>query len=303
MKPGKAIAIKIVGLFSFSRSLSVIVLHTIGWICKMLPDGKWKAYIVNGLNSISWKEIDLLPQKVLVGNKTSLYIKPHPGEFDFSSLIWQRLPYEPELYDYLDKVIGKYDLILDIGANVGIFSIYAGKKAGTRVYSFEPSNEAYYRLNQNIRANRISSISAYNAAVSDTTGFMSFYEPSGHLTNGSLQQSFAEIFDKNPSEKQVISFSGELLENFVKGRERVLIKIDTEGAESFVLKSLQAFISNVRPDIILEVLSSYEKQLNELEFITRNYTIFRIEPGHLAGTDRFIAHDSFRDCFLQFKES
>ena len=55
---------------------------------------------------------------------------------------------EPETLEWIDS-IGKEETLWDIGANVGLYSMYAAQK-GLKVLAFEPSPANYHLLNSNI---------------------------------------------------------------------------------------------------------------------------------------------------------
>jgi FkbM family methyltransferase len=60
------------------------------------------------------------------------------------------------------------EVLVDIGANVGMYSIYAAKVAGARVYSFEPEALNYAELNKNIFVNGLhGQVTAYCMAMSN----------------------------------------------------------------------------------------------------------------------------------------
>src|SRR5579885_1432959 len=69
-------------------------------------------------------------------------------------------------YDYLLDNITKGDIVLDAGANVGIFSILASRKAH-KVIAIEPDPENYGYLLKNIEANHAENIIPVNIALSD----------------------------------------------------------------------------------------------------------------------------------------
>lgn len=77
---------------------------------------------------------------------------------------------EPETLDWIDRVVRQDDVVYDIGANVGLYSLYAAA-AGARVYAFEPEALNFARLNENIVANRRSGqILAYPLGLSSALG-------------------------------------------------------------------------------------------------------------------------------------
>jgi FkbM family methyltransferase len=299
----KQISLGLLRLMSRSRFLSKRFLSLTGRFSKSFPDKRWKDYVRSGVHQVKWPGINFAPQRTSIGNM-ELQLIPHMGEFDFDSLIYRTMPHEPELYEFVKSIIKDFDMVLDIGANIGIFSVYAAKANTTaRIYSFEPSGEAFARLNQNIRANKLENVTTYNVAVADKTGFLTFYEPEGHLTNGSLEVSFASHFDREPRKRMTIAVSGDLFEELMKEAKNVLVKIDTEGAEAYVLQGLKDVIVKHTPHLILEVLKDYEDQLNAVEFLKDKYEFYSITGSGLQQRPRFEAHESCRDYYLKPKRT
>ena len=77
--------------------------------------------------------------------------------------------FEPDTLRWIDRLPS--DAVLwDIGANVGMFSLYAALQPGIRVVAFEPAASTYDTLVKNIQLNNLgSSISAYGIALGDRT--------------------------------------------------------------------------------------------------------------------------------------
>jgi FkbM family methyltransferase len=74
---------------------------------------------------------------------------------------------EPTTIPWLET-IARDETLIDIGANVGMYSIYAAQRCGARVYSFEPESLNYAELNKNIYLNDAHKrITAYCIALSD----------------------------------------------------------------------------------------------------------------------------------------
>lgn len=78
---------------------------------------------------------------------------------------------EPETLDWIDEYIQKTDVLFDIGANIGLYSIYAAKKhPGLQVFSFEPESLNFSRLLRNILINGVKEqVMPLNIAVSGKT--------------------------------------------------------------------------------------------------------------------------------------
>ena len=62
---------------------------------------------------------------------------------------------EPDTIAWIQAEIDRGDVFYDVGANVGVFSVYAAKKRGAIVYAFEPEAKNYEVLNRNILLNNL----------------------------------------------------------------------------------------------------------------------------------------------------
>lgn len=85
---------------------------------------------------------------------------------DFSFLIEEILI--TKVYEDKEVKIESGDIVLDCGAHIGIFSIYAAKKANI-VYAFEPSKEEVASMYENKKLNNCNNIKIIPSAVLDTT--------------------------------------------------------------------------------------------------------------------------------------
>jgi FkbM family methyltransferase len=78
---------------------------------------------------------------------------------------------EPETLTWIERNMAPGDVLYDIGANIGLYSLYAAAR-GVRVYAFEPESLNFARLNRNIIRNSLSErVLAYCVGISDITGF------------------------------------------------------------------------------------------------------------------------------------
>jgi len=78
---------------------------------------------------------------------------------------------EPDTIEWIGG-FAEGESLLDIGANVGMYSIFAARTRGARVFAFEPESQNYAILNRNIHLNALPDrVSAYCAALSDRSGF------------------------------------------------------------------------------------------------------------------------------------
>jgi FkbM family methyltransferase len=81
--------------------------------------------------------------------------------------LWRGETYEtkePETLDWIDSFAAT-DVFFDVGANIGLYSLYAARARGCRVFAFEPEGKNFARLTNNQALNGLSRMLAYCAAV------------------------------------------------------------------------------------------------------------------------------------------
>ena len=234
-----------------------------------------------------------------MGGGFTFKLIPHIGEFDFGAHFLKTLRYEEEVLQWLKK--RRYETIIEIGANIGIYTLVFSQIVGAdgEVYSFEPSREAYRRLLQNLAVNATRNVHTFQCAVTTSIGFAKFYEPEDHLTNGSLSLEFASTFSPQVRSSMVMTLNGANLQQLIPMGRRVLLKIDVEGAESRVLRSLQKLIESYKPDIVIEVLETSVEELNSLRFLKLSgYELYNLTLDGPVKQQSFVA-TRFRDyCLL-----
>jgi len=251
---------------------------------KYMPDGRWKAVIERTLDEVHWPDVSLSPSRTELAPRIAARLVPHIGEFDFSAHLWRRIPYEPEVRSWLAE--RSYDVVFEIGANVGFYSVlFSLMLPGARIYSFEPAQTPFRRLLENLALNKCKNVVPFECAITGSAGFPDFYEPEGHLTNGSLDKPFAEAFGSVTVTK-VPSFSGKELATLVEHGKRMLIKIDAEGLEPQILCSLEPLIMAERPDMVIEVVHDVPQKLNQIEFL-RTYRLLQLLPEGAIEVERF----------------
>ena len=153
-------------------------------------------------------------------------------------------------------------VILDIGANIGAFSIYLCKELEAKdptIYAIEPSGENFYYLKRNVSLNGFSSIRCFNIAIFDKNG-------AGYIDTNCDYDAFSVLDEKNKStdcdEIDIVTLESFCEDNHVGQID--LMKIDIEGGEYRVFnKSINFIKSNIR-SIFIEL-----HNLNEVDNINR----------------------------------
>src|SRR5690606_33083986 len=84
---------------------------------------------------------------------------------------------EPSLTQLIKERVSRGDVFVDIGANVGYFTVLAAGLVGDegRVVAIEASPRIHAKLCDNIRINRLSNVVTHNCAVADTSGVADVY--------------------------------------------------------------------------------------------------------------------------------
>jgi len=195
--------------------------------------------------------------------------------------------YEPETVDFIQKFIKPGMTVLDIGANVGYYSLLASRLVGSAgsVHSFEPHPLMYRVLNHNLRRNRCWNVVANNSAISNEKGEAQLFlsTPSNF---GSTSLTPAWNYSGQPVSVQRIT-----LDSYVRSkavRQIDLIKIDVEGAEIQALQGATAALSE-HPNLLLVVefcegvANRFGHSTADLATFLRDhgFHLFRLETGKL----------------------
>jgi FkbM family methyltransferase len=167
-------------------------------------------------------------------------------------------------------------VILDVGANTGIYALVANcVNPAATVIALEPVERVFHRLQRNIELNG-GNVSVEKLAASDTTGVALIYDPPGdHELTASLDPSMAEYCGGAVEYTVATKRLDEVLSG--AGLRNVdLVKIDVELFEPQVLLGLGDFLSNCKPALLVEILN--ERVAREVSDITRDlgYNIFRV---------------------------
>ena len=177
------------------------------------------------------------------------------------------------------------DIFVDVGANIGLFTVIGAKIVGStgKVYAFEPSAVTYGRLTQNVRLNRLRNVECLQLALSDQDETRTMTTaPDGFAAWNSLAHPSAGSRFV-PEEIQCRKWDTFAAQTSLMGKV-VLIKIDIEGWEFYMLNGAQAtLIQPDAPDLLVEFTEVNTKaagvtgvEVYEL-LITFGYQLYRID--------------------------
>jgi FkbM family methyltransferase len=139
----------------------------------------------------------------------------------------------------------KYQNFIDVGANIGLHSIFFDK-FNVNVKSFEPDEYHFKELKRNLLLNKTKNVKPYKFAVSNKNGNKTFVRVCDNTTGSHLIGKKKNLYGK--LEKFKVKTVN--LNKFLNGN--CLVKIDAEGSEVDILKSIKKenFLNN---DYILEI--------------------------------------------------
>ncbi|MCW3079607.1 FkbM family methyltransferase [Segetibacter sp.] len=191
--------------------------------------------------------------------------------------------FEPHVVSLFLTYLSPTNNVIDIGANIGYFSLIAAKLIGPigKVYSFEPSPLTCKKLRRNIELNGLRNIDVVQKAAFNKVGVEVFRIPSDEVRN-SGRSSFREI-EENSLQIDVDTIT---LDSILPALSTIhLIKMDIEGAEAMALEGMVDLIKRDHPFFIMELSDKYLRQLGSsgkfvIDFFRRyDYKIYLANEG------------------------
>jgi len=208
---------------------------------------------------------------------------------DLRERFWRQIAaqgsHERDLEEFLLSVVKPGNVILDIGAHVGIYTVIAAKltKGVGHVYSFEPDPHNYEGLKRSILVNNLANVSPVQLALGDRDmDKVTFYRSDSFY--GSLQTTETVHGEKEMLKnmdgyeigmRTVDSFLAE------QGIAHVdVVKIDVDGPELMVLSGAQRLLGSSTPPMLIVEVSRYTQDWGYSyadihDFLTRfNYRVY-----------------------------
>lgn len=215
---------------------------------KNLKRDPLNGFLTNELNYVLFPNDDLVSLSIIQG--------------------WQ---YQPYMFEFLSKnqITTKDKTIIDIGGNNGSFAIDFAHLVGNGgvVHTFEPQRIIYYQLCTNIFLNGLTNVYCHNEAVGNVDGELMIETPNYFEKNVMVNFGGAEIVNEG----------GELVKSTrldsYTFKDVVLIKIDVQGYESFVIEGAINTIQQHRPYMYVE----FEEELLQKQGSTEEKLKSQIE--------------------------
>ncbi len=203
------------------------------------------------------------------------------------------------------EFINEGDVIFDIGANIGCFSVPFAKKVGSngKVYAFEPQKFIFNLLKKNAVCNELNNLQIFNNAIGDANTILELndfdYSQSGNFGGITLTENYdnsvcAKI--KGTKKNKIKTLT---LNNFLNLKKCNFLKIDVELMESNVLKGAKEFIKKFRPIIWIENHLGYPNYLNKY-LLKINYKPFWAATMMYNPDNHFISDKNYYENILTY---
>lgn len=198
---------------------------------------------------------------------------------------------EPESTKFLRSQIGRGDILLDIGANIGYYVLIEASLVGEngKIYAIEPSPDNIKLLKKNVEENNYSDlVEVYPMAVASKKGRLELFVSSKSNLNTTFKESKL-IVEGRISYDKTIEVEGITVDEFLRDKEApTFIRMDIEGGEVEVIEGMEETLQSeefrklfveIHPHLIEDtrLLVSFLKKLKH----------------HRFQTTRVISHDDF----------
>jgi FkbM family methyltransferase len=171
---------------------------------------------------------------------------------------------EPETLEWIDN-FETNSVFWDIGANVGLYSIYATKVKNTITYAFEPSVFNLELLAKNINANNLEKrINILPIALSDCNNINTFNM--SHIEWGSALSTFSKSYDANGKDLNIqfsyntIGLRADDAVNIFNLQYPKYLKIDVDGIEHLILTGMPLVLESAE-EILIELSNVFKEQI------------------------------------------
>jgi FkbM family methyltransferase len=181
---------------------------------------------------------------------------------------------ESSVQEALVRHLGPGDVVYDIGANLGFFSLVAARMVGPtgRVFAFEPAPDNAEAIRRNAELNLVSNLVVVPRAVSARGGLARLQVVDDQ------SWSRLEEFGEHPDTERVLEVETVTIDELVGSAELpppALVKIDVEGAELAVLEGMRATIAQHQPAIVCELHGTHREVAAAL--VAYGYRVVNLE--------------------------
>jgi len=291
-----------------ARAMKNIIIKTGSPLRKLFP-------LIRKLRGASWKFHDRTGLRFVVSGGPVAFLDtvlnfPEGVGLQYSTPLFWNGPeaYEAATSRTIALLAGRSKLFLDIGSNIGIYSVYAGVKfPAVKTFAFEPVPVIWKKNCAFHAANQLAETIVLNAALSDRDGLQKIFIPIFDTGLDEEQTATLNAISWQAHEKKVETIEIQCLTLDTFAAKNALpagpcfLKIDVENHEAAVLHGGKQFITSRRPWITCEILPCEEfdpatrtkrnnnretlalvQELGYVAFAITNDGFFRMTPADFA---------------------
>jgi FkbM family methyltransferase len=188
---------------------------------------------------------------------------------------------EPETIAFLNTLT-RDSILWDVGANIGIYSVYAGKVTGARVYAFEPSMMNLELLFRNVQKNNLGNrVTIIPLALSNKDSVLDLFMSKEDLHWAGAHNSIGQNISQDgqamtdPNVSSQLSATGANLISAFNVPAPTHIKIDVDGLESLVIEGLQSNIEKIS-FILVEVDARNRAENSSISVLLKSRNFSRV---------------------------
>ena len=227
----------------------------------------------------------LLRQRLLLARvePTGLSVRAYSRDL-VGRHLYKRGTYESELTQFVlcDLDLPADGVILDVGANLGWYSLLLGKRyPEARIHAFEPEPRNLALLRENVERNGLGNVDVHAMAVAESPGTMKLY-PYAEKNMG--RHSLLPINNEDAVEVRTVSLDAFLDEHGIAPEEVSFVKVDIEGYETPALRGATRLLA-AGPVILSEFAPKYMRRggLDPADYLEllrdAGYRAYRYDPS------------------------
>jgi FkbM family methyltransferase len=204
----------------------------------------------------AWMDLDLwqkcvdLNAEIILDLSIGKFCGPTADSTVIAAIVKGGGIYEPQVAKEIKECLKHGDTFLDIGANLGYFTLMASHLVGRegRVIAFEPVTEIYKYVLKNIEINSLSNVTLYKYGLWCETVEKTFGVPENAFGGAHIIPE--KDYDRVNAYQEIIQC--QRLDDIFSGPVK-LIKMDIEGSEPYALQGMTRTIEKWRPTILCEM--------------------------------------------------
>jgi len=209
-----------------------------------------------------WERLVRRPWTIRLGKARRLRLYPHST---VAALVLYCRINDYEELSFVRDYLEPGDLFVDVGANVGVYSLWASETDGVDVVAFEPSSATHARTVENVELNGlVDRVRVVRKAVGAEPGL-------SRLTKG--LDAMNRVTADGPIDGTTELVERTTLDDELASQVPAVIKIDVEGGEIDVIRGGRQTIARHRPALLIEVNDpeGLVSVLDELGYRTWSY--------------------------------